>query len=199
MKVSTSRRGLLFYERTQFELADQQMFHSLLAAMNTGPEFPAGTGAESGGGTSRRFDTGMSVVDKIWVQYNCGESKCAYCEDSDPRNSGAVSEAGPIEKLLAAACDEIHGSDEAGMKAYKLNDRTERMEWTPPVLTFDIERHGAAALGSTLAEIQAWAIVVPGSNKQTREDRSRRFWAALIEELIPHGWVKVRRHLEKVK
>src|ERR1700741_245168 len=35
MKVSTSRRGLLFYERTQFELADQQMFHSVLAAMNT--------------------------------------------------------------------------------------------------------------------------------------------------------------------
>ena len=41
------------------------MFHHLLAAMNTGPEFPAGTGAGSGGGASRRFDTGMSVVDEI--------------------------------------------------------------------------------------------------------------------------------------
>jgi hypothetical protein len=41
------------------------MFHQLLAAMNTGPEFPAGTGAGSGVGMSRRFDTGMSVVDEI--------------------------------------------------------------------------------------------------------------------------------------
>jgi DNA repair protein RadD len=49
----------------EIELADQQMFHSLLAAMNTGPEFPAGTGAGSGAGTSRRFDTGMTVVDEI--------------------------------------------------------------------------------------------------------------------------------------
>lgn len=49
----------------EIELADQQMFHQLLAAMNTGPEFPTGTGEGSGAGTSRRFDTGMTVVDEI--------------------------------------------------------------------------------------------------------------------------------------
>ena len=32
-----------------------------------------------------------------------------------------------------------------------------------------------------------------------RPQRSRRFWAALIAELRPHGWVKVGRHFEKVK
>ncbi len=173
---------------------------------------------------------------------------------------GAVSEASPIEQLLAAAWDKFEGSDQGGMAAYKLLGRTEKTQWNPPVLTFDVERHGAAALGSTLAEIQSWTIdtatgmasvatkghrqvhrmdpnwkaepvarelaqlivteqkgdprliwnqnghvrpdigsAVPGSNKQTREGRSRRFWAALIAELRPHGWVKVGRHFEKVK
>jgi DNA repair protein RadD len=49
----------------EIELADQQMFHQLLAAMNTGPEFPSETGEGSGAGASRRFDTGMTVVDEI--------------------------------------------------------------------------------------------------------------------------------------
>lgn len=48
----------------EIELADQQMFHELLTSMNAGPEFEdAGNGA--GGGTGRRFDTGMRVVDEI--------------------------------------------------------------------------------------------------------------------------------------
>jgi superfamily II DNA or RNA helicase len=49
----------------EIELADQQMFHQLLAAMNSEAEFPAGTGEGSGSGTPRRFDTGMTVVDEI--------------------------------------------------------------------------------------------------------------------------------------
>jgi DNA repair protein RadD len=49
----------------EIELADQQMFHELLASMNSGPEFPTRTGGGAGNGTSRRFDTGMTVVDEI--------------------------------------------------------------------------------------------------------------------------------------
>ena len=172
---------------------------------------------------------------------------------------GAVGETDPIEKLLAASWDKFAGSDQGGMRAYKLLGRAEKMQWNPPVLTFDFERHGAAALGSTLAEIQGWMIdtatgtasvavighrqlranpnwkakpvarglaqliitdqkdeprliwnqdghvrpdigsIVPGSNKQTREGRNKRFWAALIAELRPHGWVKVHRRFEKIK
>jgi DNA repair protein RadD len=48
----------------EIELADQQMFHELLTSMNTGPEFD-GQGDGNGGGTGRRFDTGMKVVDEI--------------------------------------------------------------------------------------------------------------------------------------
>jgi DNA repair protein RadD len=49
----------------EIELADQQMFHDLLANLNTGPEFPQGNDSGTGHGTSRRFDGGMQVVDEI--------------------------------------------------------------------------------------------------------------------------------------
>ena len=173
--------------------------------------------------------------------------------------AGTVGEVKPIEKLLAETWDEFEGGDKGGMVAYKVLGRTEKMEWNPPVLTFDLERHGATARGSTRAEIQSWTLntadstasvaggrlrqvyarspnwdakavaheiaqlvianeederliwnpkghvrpdignIVPGDNKQTREGRSRRFWEALLAELLPHGWVKVDRHLEKAK
>ena len=50
----------------EIELADQQMFRELLTSMNLGPEFEGqGSGEGVGEGTSRRFDTGMRVVDEI--------------------------------------------------------------------------------------------------------------------------------------
>jgi hypothetical protein len=72
--------------------------------------------------------------------------------------TGAVGTADPIEKLLAQDWDEFEGSDDGGMKAYKLLGRTEKMEWNPPLLTFSLERHGGTARGSTRAEIQSWTI-----------------------------------------
>ena len=45
--------------------SEPKTFHQLLVAMNTGPELLTGTGEGSGAGTSRRFDTGMTVVDEI--------------------------------------------------------------------------------------------------------------------------------------
>jgi hypothetical protein len=36
--------------------------------------------------------------------------------------------------------------------------RMKSVEWWPPLLTFKIERHGGASLGSSRAEIQNWAI-----------------------------------------
>src|SRR5215831_15179101 len=54
--------GRIFRE---IELADQQMFHQLLASMNGGPEFAEENGGASSNGKSRRFDTGMNVVDEI--------------------------------------------------------------------------------------------------------------------------------------
>jgi len=55
-----------WHDFREIELADQQMFHDLLSSMNTGPEFVRTNGnPEKGQGSSRRFDSGMQVVDEI--------------------------------------------------------------------------------------------------------------------------------------
>ena len=43
------------------------------------------------------------------------------------------------------------------MEAFKL-DRVENLEWKAPILTFEIERHGATVMGSGRGDIQAWSI-----------------------------------------
>lgn len=67
-----------------------------------------------------------------------------------------------VEGLLADTWGSFEGWDEGGMDAHKLIGRTERMTWDPPVLSFDLERHGAVVLGSKYAEIQAWAVDLEG-------------------------------------
>jgi len=37
-------------------------------------------------------------------------------------------------------------------------DRAENLEWDPPDLSFDIERHGGMAKGSSRAEVYAWSV-----------------------------------------
>lgn len=44
------------------------------------------------------------------------------------------------------------------MAGYKVRGRLERMEWKPPLLTFQIERHGRSCLGSTRADLQRWTV-----------------------------------------
>jgi hypothetical protein len=43
------------------------------------------------------------------------------------------------------------------MASWKLR-RIEAAEWSPPVLSFRIERHGGTVLGSTRAEVQFWDV-----------------------------------------
>ena len=47
--------------------------------------------------------------------------------------------------------------DVTSMYAHKL-PRWESPEWVTPVLSFSIERHGAVALGSKVAELQTWFV-----------------------------------------
>src|SRR5207245_2931298 len=44
------------------------------------------------------------------------------------------------------------------MEGYKLHGRMESVEWRPPILSFEMERHGATALGSTRAEMLGWKL-----------------------------------------
>src|SRR5260370_29710154 len=73
--------------------------------------------------------------------------------------SGLISEdrANEILSLLADCWDQIQGTDTTAMFAYKL-ERAERLSWNPPCLVFIIERHGAAQVGSTRAELQEWSV-----------------------------------------
>jgi len=44
------------------------------------------------------------------------------------------------------------------MRADKVLGRIENVSWKPPVLRFQIERHGGTVLGSSRAELQHWRI-----------------------------------------
>jgi len=63
-----------------------------------------------------------------------------------------------VEAMLSGCWDQLQGSDGGGMAAYKLGGRTEEMQWKPPTLSFNIERHGAMVNGSSRAEVQRWSI-----------------------------------------
>jgi hypothetical protein len=67
---------------------------------------------------------------------------------------GEVSDPAPVATLLAKCWDELPGSEDAGMRGYKLLGRMEDVRWDPPTIRFAIERHGATTLGSTRAEVQ---------------------------------------------
>jgi hypothetical protein len=46
------------------------------------------------------------------------------------------------------------------MAAHKLAGRAHRFRWKPPLLTFEIDRHGGTAKGSTRADRQKWTLDV---------------------------------------
>ena len=94
---------------------------------------------------------------------------------------GAVLETDTLERLLVACWNQFNGADSQGMKADKLIGRIGDAWWDPPVLSFEIERHGGVALGSVYAEVQSWSIDLeqltasctraPGPLVSKRQDR----------------------------
>jgi hypothetical protein len=71
---------------------------------------------------------------------------------------GAIENTEQIETLLAACWDEFAGHDADGLAGHKLRGRMENVTWNPPVLAFDIERHGGTVLGSSRAEVHSWSV-----------------------------------------
>jgi hypothetical protein len=70
---------------------------------------------------------------------------------------GPVADVHSLELVLGPVWDTLP-SDDPSMTSNKLLNRMEKPIWNPPVLTFRIERHGAASLGSSRAEIQEWTV-----------------------------------------
>lgn len=71
---------------------------------------------------------------------------------------GPISDTSGLQEVLFNCWESIEGSGAGGMKAYKLSSRIEKPKWEPPLLTFEIERHGGTVLGSSRADIQRWTI-----------------------------------------
>jgi hypothetical protein len=63
-------------------------------------------------------------------------------------------------KLVMASWDEFANSDETRMEAWKIlrDEGPKEVAWSPPQLSFTIERHGGTVLGSTRAERQRWTL-----------------------------------------
>lgn len=72
--------------------------------------------------------------------------------------SGPIHNPDRIETLLSDAWGKFYGSDEGGMRAYKISGRVADLTWEPPLLSFYIERHGGTVQGSSRAEIQYWVL-----------------------------------------
>jgi hypothetical protein len=72
--------------------------------------------------------------------------------------AGPVQDQRTLEIRLANEWRMLRGSNAEGMHAGKLIGRAENPVWQPPYLTFSLERHGGAAMGSTRAELRHWTI-----------------------------------------
>jgi hypothetical protein len=89
---------------------------------------------------------------------------------------------GPVDKdallaVLGDAWESLDGGDEHAMAAYKL-DRMEEPSWSPPLLYFDIERHGATVNGSTYAEVQTWAVDMQAGTAEVAATSRRKLYAS---------------------
>ncbi len=74
----------------------------------------------------------------------------AYLRGQQP---GRLQDTSELERHLAGSWAAFEGNDAEGMAHWKLLGRMEGVEWSPPVLSFVIERHGRTCAGSTRADL----------------------------------------------
>ncbi len=88
--------------------------------------------------------------------------------------SGPPANEEQLEELLVSAWDELEGSGDGGMESRKLRGRMERLSWSPPTLSFQIERHGATVNSSVYAEVQLWEVDFEKAIARYDQHRSHR-------------------------
>jgi hypothetical protein len=86
--------------------------------------------------------------------------KLAFLLQSLPAGSLSDGAETNVANLLADCWDELEGSNVSKMEYWKLvrDGGPQEMTWSPPTLSFIIDRHGGMALGSTRAEKQQWTL-----------------------------------------
>ena len=90
----------------------------------------------------------------------------------DEAGTGRIVDLGGLIDHLRAAWDQVNDVD-ASMTAVKLS-RIEDPEWSPPTLTFIVERHGGTQFGSTRATLQQWTIDLDAVAVSVDERRFRQ-------------------------
>lgn len=111
---------------------------------------------------------------------------------------GKVVDQAQLEDLLARAWDSLVGGDESDMAGYKLVGRTKELTWTPPELTFEIERHGGVALGSTRAELQSWTVVPARATAHLSSIGFRQIYSRAAAYTVQQATVDAQRIREAV-
>lgn len=108
-----------------------------------------------------------------------------------PLPTGPVMDEAGLTAALAAAWPSLGDSSETAMAAFKVR-RLEAPSWKPPLLAFDLERHGATVLGSSRAEVQVWTVnveagtadVAHSSHRQVRPSAARLTVGPLADEIV---------------
>jgi len=86
---------------------------------------------------------------------------------------GTISNVNELASLLKKCWGQLEGASQGKMAAYKLT-RMEDVEWHPPYLSFRIERHGSAVMGSSRAEMQSWNLNLETQHATFTESRHRQ-------------------------
>jgi hypothetical protein len=91
----------------------------------------------------------------------------------DARDPGAIHDREGLIDHLAPAWGDLDGADDTRMEPWKLR-RLEDPTWSPPRLSFVVERHGATVLGSTRAALQGWTVDLDAGIAYVEERRFRQ-------------------------
>ena len=80
---------------------------------------------------------------------------------------GLIQDKRPVEDALEDAWEGLNNlGREGGMKAEKIGGRLEKLEWHPPMLSFQIERHAGTINWSSRAEMQRWQVDVEKGSRE---------------------------------
>ncbi len=76
-----------------------------------------------------------------------------------PLNESRISDDSRLKilELLETCWQFLKGSDEQSTFSSKIY-RAEKLRWNPPILSFQLERHGATVNGSSRADLHSWEI-----------------------------------------
>lgn len=81
----------------------------------------------------------------------------------------------PLVSLLVEAWADLQGSDAESTSESKL-DRLEKPAWSPPRLTFLLERHGGTVNGSTRADLHEWTVDIEAATASCQTGK----WLQLV-------------------